>query len=254
MTHLGAQRQQEKSSCSHPVPPSSTKMVLLPSLLLVLICLSGSFGQTNLWNKVFVFPRTSSTAAVVLHVSNQEPLTKLTVCLGYYTLLSRSYSLFSYATRSSDNDFLIIKFRPNEYSIYVGGSWVNFKVPEKEKPSWDHICVSWDSSNGLVQLWLNGEPFPRQGLKKGYSISPEASIVLGQEQDKFGGSFNVNQSFVGEISDVNLWSRVLSPAEVRLAKSNIQLVGHLINWNSLSYTIKNNVFVEDFLAPQNACI
>lgn len=191
---------------------------------------------------------------MVLQVSNQQPLTKLTVCLRYYTLLARPYGLFSYATRSSDNDFLIFKPQSNEYAIHVGGSVVNFKVAPKEKPSWDHICVSWDSTNGLVQLWLNGEPLPRQGLKKGYTISPTAFIVLGQEQDSFGGGFDINQSFMGEISEVNLWPRVLTPVEVRLSKNHMEVSGSLINWRSLSYTVKNEVFVEDFLGPQNACV
>ncbi|XP_058016427.1 serum amyloid P-component-like [Ahaetulla prasina] len=229
-------------------------MILLPSLLLVLICLSGSFSQKDLWNKVFAFPAASDTAAVVLHVSNQKPLTKLTVCLRYYTLLARPYSLFSYATHSSENDFLIFRDQPNEYSIYVGDLGVIFKVAPKEKPSWEQICASWDSSTGLVQLWLNGEPLPRQGLQKGYSISPEASILLGQEQDDFGVGFDINQSFVGEITDVNLWPRVLSPVEIRMVRNKIDPRDPVINWRSLSYTIKNNVFVEDFLAPQNSCV
>uniref|UniRef100_A0A8C5S7I9 Pentraxin family member n=1 Tax=Laticauda laticaudata TaxID=8630 RepID=A0A8C5S7I9_LATLA len=229
-------------------------MVVLPSLLLILACLSGSFGQKDLRNKVFVFPAPTTTAVVDLQVSNQHPLTKLTVCLRYYTLLSRAYALFSYATRSSDNDFLIFKSQPNEYAIHVGNAAVNFKLPPKEKPSWDHVCVSWDSSNGLVQLWHNGEALPRLGLKKGYSISPQASIVLGQEQDNFGGGFDASQSFVGEMSDVYLWARVLTPTEIRLSSNNAELSDPLISWKSLSYTIKSEVFVEEFLAPQNACI
>ncbi|XP_015678945.1 C-reactive protein-like [Protobothrops mucrosquamatus] len=225
-------------------------MVLLPSLLLILACLSGSFGQKDLQNKVFVFPALSDTAAVHIQVSNKQPLTKLTVCLKHYTLLSRAYGLFSYATQSSDNDFLIYKSQANEYSIYVGGLAVNFKVPLKEKPSWDHICVSWDSSNGLVQFWLNGEPFPRQSVKKGYSISPEASIVLGQDQDSFGGGFESAQSFVGEMTEVKMWPRVLSLVEIRMVRNNLELHGPLIFWRSVSYTLKNEVFLEDFLSPQ----
>ncbi|XP_013930089.1 PREDICTED: serum amyloid P-component-like [Thamnophis sirtalis] len=230
-----------QSSCGQLVPPSSTKMVLLLSFLLILACLSGSFGHEDLRNKVFAFPAPSATSAVVLPISNQQPLTKLTVCLSYYTLLTRPYGLFSYATRSVDNDFLIYKSQPNEYAIHVGGGVVNFKVAQKEKPSWEHICVSWDSSNGLVQFWLNGVPLPRQGLKKGYSINPEGSVLLGQDQDNFGGGFDINQSFVGEISDVNLWPRMLSPVEVGLSDKNFMLPSPLINWRSLSYTIKNEV-------------
>ncbi|XP_015686909.1 serum amyloid P-component-like, partial [Protobothrops mucrosquamatus] len=205
-------------------------------------------------NKVFVFPTASTTAVVLLHVSNQKPLTKLTVCLRHYTLLSRSYGLFSYATQSNSNDFLIFKSQANKYFIYVGGSSVTFNVPEKVEPSWDHICVSWDSSNGLVRFWLNGKPFPRQSLKKGYSISQEASIMLGQDQDSFGGGFYLNESFVGEISEVNMWSWVLNPSLVRVSKNNIDIANPLISWKSLSYTIKNEVFVDDFLSPQEECI
>ncbi|XP_026544664.1 C-reactive protein-like isoform X2 [Notechis scutatus] len=226
-------------------------MVVLPSVLLILACLSGSFSQEDLWNKVFVFPASSATAVVDLQVSNQQTLKELTVCLRYYTLLSRPYSLFSYATRSSSNDFLIIRFSRTDYSIYVGGEDVSFKVPLKEKPSWDHICVSWDSSSGLVQLWLNGEPLPRLGLQKGYSISPQASIVLGQDQDSFGGGFDFNQSFVGEMSDVHMWARVLTPVAVKLIWNSISPVDPLIYWRSLSYSIKGEVYVEDFLAPQH---
>ncbi|XP_015686077.1 serum amyloid P-component-like [Protobothrops mucrosquamatus] len=210
--------------------------------------------QADLRNKVFVFPTASTTAVVLLHVSNQQPLTKLTVCLRHYTLLSRAYGLFSYATRSNTNDFLILKNDYNEYSIYVGGFYVNFKVPQKVEPSWDHICVSWDSSNGLVRFWLNGKPFPRRSLKKGYSISQEASIMLGQDQDSFGGGFYLNESFVGEISEVNMWPLVLGPSLVRVSKNNIDIANPLISWKSLSYTIKNEVFVDDLLSPQEECI
>uniref|UniRef100_A0A8C5S6P7 Pentraxin family member n=1 Tax=Laticauda laticaudata TaxID=8630 RepID=A0A8C5S6P7_LATLA len=186
------------------------------------------------WNKVFVFPASSAMAAVDLHVLNQQPLT----------------DLFSYATQSRSNNFLIIRFSDNDYSIYVGGAGLIFKVPLKEKPSWDHICVLWDSSIGLVQLWLNGEALPRLGLKKGYSISPQASIMLGQDQDSFGGGFDFNQSSVGEIFDVNMWARVLKPVGVRMIWNSITPVDPLIYWRSLSYSIKDEVYVEDLLALQ----
>ncbi|KAK9391194.1 serum amyloid P-component-like [Crotalus adamanteus] len=239
------------------VPPTSQFLHRPPrwsSFLPSFLSSPASPGQKDLQNKVFVFPTTSSTAVVHLHISNQQPLTKLTICLRHYSVLSRSYGLFSYATWSNSNDFLIFKNAYKEYYIYVGGFYVTFKVPEKGEPSWDHICVSWDSSNGLVRFWLNGKPFPRRSLKKGYSISQEASIMLGQDQDSFGGGFNINKSFVGEMSDVNMWPFVLEPSMVRLAKNNIGIANPLISWRSLSYTIKNEVFVDNFLSPQGECI
>ncbi|XP_070622473.1 serum amyloid P-component-like [Erythrolamprus reginae] len=206
-------------------------MVLLPSLLLILACLTGSFGQKDLRNKVFVFPAPSAKAAVVLQVPKPQPITKLTVSLRYYTLLNRSFRLFSYATHSSENDFEIFLNAPDRFSIAVGGSAVEFKVALEEKPSWKHICVSWDSTNGLVQLWLNGEPLPRVGLRKGYTINTGGSFVLGQnqDQDNIGGGFDINQSFVGEILDVKMWPRVLTNIEIGLVKNNLEVPDPLID-------------------------
>ncbi|KAM6435753.1 serum amyloid P-component-like [Liasis olivaceus] len=222
-------------------------MVLLPSFLLILACLSGSFSQEDLQNKVFVFPEPSNTAAVVLNVPLQQPLTNITVCLRYYSLLSRACGIFSYATKSSDNDFLIYKPKANQYSLYIGGSIVTYTVPEKEKPSWEHICMSWDSSNGLVGLWLDGQPLPRMGMRKGYAISNVASIILGQDQDSFGGGFDINQSFVGEIADVNMWPRVLTPDEMQVVWYDGSVSDHLISWRSLNYTPKGYVVVANLL-------
>ena len=34
-------------------------------------------------------------------------------------------------------------------------------------------------------------------------------LVLGQEQDSVGGSFDANQSFIGEMAGVNMWDHVI---------------------------------------------
>ena len=39
-------------------------------------------------------------------------------------------------------------------------------------------------------------------------------MVIGQEQDKKGEGFNPAESFVGSISQLNLWDYVLSPQQV----------------------------------------
>jgi hypothetical protein len=40
------------------------------------------------------------------------------------------------------------------------------------------------------------------------------ALVLGQEQDKKGEGFNPAESFVGSLSQLNLWDYVLSPQQV----------------------------------------
>ncbi|XP_026545516.1 C-reactive protein-like [Notechis scutatus] len=220
-------------------------MAALLSFLLILACLSGSFGQEDLQKKAFIFPAASRNAFVRLNVPLQEPLTSLSVCLRHHCPLVRPYSLFSYATRSSDNDFLIFKDKPDVYSISVGGSDVRFKIPRQEIPRWEHICVSWDSKNGLINFWLNGVLLPRLGTKKGHKINHQASIILGQDQDTFGGGFDINQSFMGDMSDVHMWPQVLTTEDVRLLMKDDTVPNPLASWNSFNYTIQGYVVLTE---------
>ncbi|XP_067328494.1 C-reactive protein-like [Anolis sagrei] len=219
--------------------------------LLIFAGLSGSLAQEDLQQKVFVFPVESNSAAVVLTAPISQPLTGFTICLRHYSLLTREYGLFSYATRKLDNQLLVFKPKPNQYRLWLGAVYVTFILPGKKdsKPSWEHICMSWESATGLVALWLDGEPLPRMGLQKGYSISPEASIVLGQDQDSFGGGFVANQSFVGEMKDVYMWNRVLNADEVGLVLSDYVLSDSLINWRALNYEIKGYVVLQPSQTP-----
>ncbi|KAG8445814.1 hypothetical protein GDO86_010558, partial [Hymenochirus boettgeri] len=174
------------------------------------------FVLLDLSDKVFLFPKVTSTSHVILKPSATKSLNKLTLCLQSYTDLVRNYPLFSLATPGSrmDNTFLIMSSPSNAYYIYIDQEETKFTVKAGGDLDWTHTCVSWDSATGVVQLWVNGKLYPRRIVKKGFSINERTSIILGQEQDSFGGGFDTNQSFVGEISDVNLWDYVLSPEDI----------------------------------------
>lgn len=103
--------------------------------------------------------------------------------------------------------------------------------------------MTWDSDNGVVQLWVNGMIYPRKVCMKGSSIAAQTSIVLGQKQDSFEGQSFSSWPFVGEISDVHMWDDVLIPEDIQKVMSGVHN-GNIINWNSLTYEIKGNVLVE----------
>lgn len=42
------------------------------------------------------------------------------------------------------------------------------------------------------------------------------ALVLGQDQDQRGEGFNPVESFVGSLSQLNIWDYVLSPQQVAL--------------------------------------
>ncbi|XP_053134542.1 mucosal pentraxin-like [Hemicordylus capensis] len=185
---------------------------------------------TDLRGKVFVFPAESEMAHVALKDRPKKPLTSFTWCIRTFTDLTRPHALLSYATKEHDNTIFFFKPSPSKYQFDMGEESVTFSTGGKQmvKPVREHTCVSWDSATGLVAFWLDMEPFPRKGLRKGYSVPATASIVLGQDQDSYGRGFDATQSFVGEMEDVCMADWVLSRSEVIAASVFLTclLAGH----------------------------
>ncbi|XP_003500289.1 mucosal pentraxin [Cricetulus griseus] len=204
-----------------------TKLIVGALLLSVLL---GCSFQEDMTGKAFVFPQESATAYVTLIPKMRKSLQNFTLCLKAFTDLTRPYSLFSYSTKTKHNEILLFVTKLGEYDIAVGNSEVIFKVPPNPYAP-QHVCVSWESASGIVELWLDGKPMGRKGLKKGYSVGAEAKIIIGQEQDSFGGAFDAKQSFVGDIWEVSLWDHVVPLKEMDGGCYN----GNLINWQALNF-------------------
>ncbi|XP_021571476.1 serum amyloid P-component isoform X2 [Carlito syrichta] len=202
-----------------------------------------AFAQTDLSGKVFVFPKESSSDHVRLIAQLEKPLENFTLCFRAYSDLSRGYSLFSYNVQGKDNELLIYKERVGEYSLYIGKSKVTFKVKE-EYPAPVHICTSWESSSGIAEFWVNGKALVKKGLKQGYSVAANPKIVLGQEQDSYGGGFDKSQSFVGEIGDLNMWDSVLSLEDILLLYQGSSLDSNVLDWKALNFEAKGYVVIK----------
>ncbi|XP_045403012.1 serum amyloid P-component [Lemur catta] len=209
----------------------------------VLTSLLAAFAETDLSGKVFVFPRESSSDHVSLITQLDKPLENFTLCFRAFSDLSRQYSLFSYNTQGKDNELLIYKEKHGEYSLYIGKAKVTSKVIE-EFPAPVHICVSWESSSGISEFWVNGKPLVKKGLKQGYSVGAHPKIVLGQEQDTYGGGFDRSQSFVGEIGDLYMWDSLLSPQEIVSVYQGSSFNSNILNWRALNYEIKGYVVIK----------
>ncbi|XP_058392827.1 mucosal pentraxin-like [Diceros bicornis minor] len=197
---------------------------------LLLIVLSEGATQSDMRGNVFIFPEESATAYVSLIPRVKKPLRNFTLCLKAFTDLTRTYSLFSYSTKIKDNELLLFVNKVGEYILYIGNTGVTFKAPPSSFAP-IHVCASWESDSGIAELWVDGKPVGRKGVRKGYSVEAEAKIILGQEQDSFGGRFDAKQSLVGEIWDVSLWDHVLSRKEMCASCYS----GNLLNWQSLTY-------------------
>lgn len=204
--------------------------------------LSEAFGQADLKSKVFVFPRESETDHVKLIPHLEKPLQNFTLCFRTYSDLSRSHSLFSYSVRGKDNELLIYKERVGEYSLYIGNSKVTVHSVE-EYLSPVHLCTTWESSSGIAEFWVNGKPLVKKGLQRGYTVQAPPSIILGQEQDSYGGRFQKSQSFVGEFADLYMWDYVLTPQDILLAYRDFPVNPNFMDWQALKYEINGYVLI-----------
>ena len=206
---------------------------------------SSVFHPADLSEKVFTFLLTGNTSFTKLMSQETDlNLTAMTVCLRYHSVLTRAQSLFSLATPSNDNDLLLYKTAPGAYRLHMGGSHLDINYLEENRNDWNSICWTWDSGFGQTALWLNGRRSARKVLRRGYTVAGRPAIVLGQEQDTYGGGFEPKQSFVGDITDVHFWSEVISPCEIRFyMEGNNYAPGNLLNWASLDYDNRGSVFV-----------
>ena len=83
-----------------------------------------------------------------------------------------------------------------------------------------------------------------RGLSKGHTIRSGGSLVLGQEQDSVGGSFESEQCFQGSLTNVNVWSYVLPASTIkRLSKSCLSGVGNVYKWSDFIYGVKGKTAV-----------
>ena len=68
------------------------------------------------------------------------------------------------------------------------------------------------------------------------------ALVLGQEQESVGGFFDANQSFLGEMSDVNIWDHVIIDQEImRMSKSCLTGEGDVLHWRNFKTHLKGAV-------------
>uniref|UniRef100_A0A5F8HKM4 Pentraxin family member n=1 Tax=Monodelphis domestica TaxID=13616 RepID=A0A5F8HKM4_MONDO len=192
----------------------------------------------DLHRKVFLFPASSADSYVTLSPLKNTELQNFTVCLWTYTELTRGYSVFSYATQASTNEILLFRDSVGQYSLTVGSEEVTFQVQE---PSFTpiNICATWASASGVAEIWVDGIPLVRKVLKQGYTLSANAMIILGQDQDSYGGGFDINQSFVGEIGNVYMWDYVVPFHEGKTDCSQ----ANVLNWKKMKYEKMGHVIM-----------
>uniref|UniRef100_A0A8C6WJB7 Pentraxin family member n=1 Tax=Neogobius melanostomus TaxID=47308 RepID=A0A8C6WJB7_9GOBI len=137
----------------------------------------------------------------------------------------------------------------DEINVDIRNIVLNFKGQEFKINTWQSVCATWEAASGLVQLWLNGKPSSMK-FASNSNISGPMIIVVGQDQDSYGGGFDKDRSFVGMISDVHMWDYVLSPHHLDNYSQKFNFPeGNILNWRSIEFLITGRVLVQNEQHP-----
>ena len=123
---------------------------------------------------------------------------------------------------------------------------------------WNHICFTYSTIKKIGKIYYNGITVKNdvEGnftfVKSGESIL-RSSFEIGQEPDIFEGGYDPAQLFNGEISELNMWSKALSDAEISgLADCSSGMRGDVISWQKELFTI-NQALVTDLESNSIFC-
>lgn len=176
------------------------------------------------------FPtRTNYMYAVVKH--SIPKLRALTACLWLRPAEGGIGTPLSYAVPEQPNELVLLQGLHTPAELLVNDKVAQLPL-NLSRGSWQHICVSWTQKGGAWQAYQGGKLRGEgHGLAAGHHIRPGGVLVLGQEQDSPGGGFDSSQALVGELSQVGLWDRVLSPSQVAsLARCSRVTQGSVAPW------------------------
>ncbi|KAL9972423.1 hypothetical protein ACROYT_G018722 [Oculina patagonica] len=96
---------------------------------------------------------------------------------------------------------------------------------------WNHVCFTWSSANGEYKFYKDGVVVGSgTGFNEGGTIKSGGTTVIGQDQDTLGGGFDATQSFVGEVTEVNVWGVVLSESDIAAQYRNCHITQGAVNW------------------------
>ncbi|XP_051543565.1 pentraxin fusion protein-like [Myxocyprinus asiaticus] len=222
-------------------------MLLSAIVLFLMLSLTPRATEVGLDGKVLLFPAKTDDSYVKLVPKKPMMLSAFTLCMRVASedRNLRDFILFAYRTPNYD-ELNVWHERDGRVSFYIQSSdhGVLFNWPPSSSLH-THMCFTWSSETGISAFWFNGQRSGYQVYRKGFIVNRDGTVLLGQDPDNFLGKFSAKQSFVGDISDVNMWDYVLSENQIRALylKQKSAPNGNVLDWKTMEYEIKGEVLV-----------
>ncbi|XP_054600957.1 neuronal pentraxin-1 isoform X2 [Nothobranchius furzeri] len=138
----------------------------------------------------------------------------------------------SYAVPGQANELVLMEWGSNPMELLINDKAMTLPINIMDG-KWHHVCVTWSTHDGAWEAYQDGvKKGSGQNLSAWRPIKPGGNFILGQEQDTMGGRFDITQSFMGQMSDFQFWSRVLTASEIHTqASCGGHLVGDVMSWS-----------------------
>ena len=122
-------------------------------------------------------------------------------------------------------------------------------MPPINDDLWHHMCVSWENVQGRWDVIVDGA-LRAYGSewRKSLSVKP-GKLVVGQNQEDYGGGFLISESFTGKIASFNMWNTKITNSVLKEKSwSCNQGLGNVIDWRMFRHGIHGDAKI---LSPQS---
>ncbi|KAG0726719.1 Gamma-aminobutyric acid receptor subunit rho-3 [Chionoecetes opilio] len=202
--------------------------VVLPQclLLVLLLLILGSPGTSSTVHVYEFQAKGQQSDSFLLYSKNLTfpPLNALTFCvrLRFYFL----WEVSGFLQVSDDSSGKLVPTIQAEVNLnYIRVTLANFRRYHFLKSrlralTWHHLCLTY--GEGVTVSYLDGAEQDRHLYELGQNITGNHAKV---------GAWDAASSYSGQLAQVNLWSRALTPQEVAgLAECRVSLEGDLMAW------------------------
>lgn len=134
--------------------------------------------------------------------------------------------------------------RKARLALLIQGQHHPYKAELPVDGNWHHVCVTWRSSDGFWAIYVDGktgDSGKRDSLQKAKDIHGEGIFILGQDQDTFGGT--LTEPFVGNLTDLSVWSEALELEQVNALNTCSPLTNHraVFRWRDWNLSVHQSV-------------
>ena len=171
----------------------------------------------------------------------QNPLSpsssKLSLCIWVSQTFENKFNILS----AKDERGFSILFDPSGNTISIDGVDIQFKFPPKYNfipEKWIFFCFAFDNTDKKMKIFRNAENIFEKKIKSLENYEIHKDFVGLQQIGKA-------TQFVGDISDMNIWSEALEDAMIEklYACQEIPTTPDVLSWNNADLELGPGLFV-----------